>query len=90
MLWLLHKNLTIRGIASIMTQKYNNHYKTDQKKNRLPKKVQPWFPIQQRLVCKKADFQKMRNHDSPFSLDWFVPNTLLHLNTNLFNYISLL
>ena len=32
----------------------------------------------------------MRNTYAPGSHDWFVPNTLLHLNTNLFNYISLL
>ena len=31
----------------------------------------------------------MRNNYAPGSHDWFVPNTLLHLNTNLFNYISL-
>ena len=31
----------------------------------------------------------MHNTYAPGSHDWFVPNTLLHLNTNLFNYISL-
>ena len=35
--------------------------------------------------CKKLSFQQMRNNYAPGSHDWFVPNTLLHLNTNLFN-----
>ena len=37
----------------------------------------------------KCSFQKVRNNYAPGSHDWLVPNTLLHLHTNLFNYISL-
>ena len=31
----------------------------------------------------------MRNNYAPGSHDWFVPNSQLHLDTNVFNYISL-
>ena len=43
-----------------------------------------------RRVCSKSDISQQNKESRGSGNYWFVPNTLLYLNTNLFSYIILL
>ena len=48
------------------------------------------FLHEKRRFCLKNDISQKKKEEQGSGNDWFVSNSLLYLNTNLFNYISLL